>query len=86
MASVSTHEDRTEEIAFRIDSRELAPAVREAFAELTPDQQAAIAYRIVDELSYEEVAARLDCSAVTARSRVFRGLQTLRATVAKGVQ
>jgi RNA polymerase sigma-70 factor, ECF subfamily len=86
MASVSTHEDRTEEIAFHIDSRELAPAVREAFAELTPDQQAAIAYRIVDELSYEEVAARLDCSAVTARSRVFRGLQTLRATVAKGVQ
>jgi RNA polymerase sigma factor (sigma-70 family) len=86
MATLTSHEDDTEEITFRIDAHELAPAVAEAFAELTSEQQAAIAYRVVEELSYEEVAARLDCSTITARTRVFRGLQTLRAAVAKGAQ
>ncbi len=86
MATSTHEEDGSEEITFRIDARELAPAVREAFAELTPEQQRAIAYRVIDEMSYAEVAARLDCNTVTARSRVFRGLRTLRATVAKGVQ
>jgi RNA polymerase sigma factor (sigma-70 family) len=86
MATLTSREDDTEKITSRIDARELAPAVREAFAELTSEQQAAIAYRVIDEMSYEEVAARLDCSTVTARTRVFRGLQTLRAAVAKGAQ
>src|ERR1700677_4486635 len=73
MAAIVSYDD-TDEIAYRLDARELGPAVREAFAELTPDQQAAIAYRVIDQLSYEELASRLDCSAITARSRVFRGL------------
>ncbi|HEX4467137.1 MAG TPA: RNA polymerase sigma factor [Solirubrobacteraceae bacterium] len=82
---ISTGDD-AESIARRIDAAELAPAVRKAFAELTPEQREAIAYRVVDELSYEEVAARLQCNTTTARSRVFRGLETLRATVVKGAQ
>ena len=86
MASTSSHDGGIEELAFRIDSHRLAPAVREAFAELSPDQQRAIDCRVVEELSYEEVAARLRCSTITARTRVFRGLQTLRAAVAKGAQ
>jgi RNA polymerase sigma-70 factor, ECF subfamily len=86
MATPSGHDGGIEEIAVRIDAHQLAPAVREAFAELTPDQQRAINYRVVHELSYEEVAARLDCSTITARTRVFRGLQTLRGAIAKGAQ
>jgi RNA polymerase sigma factor (sigma-70 family) len=84
MSTPTSYSDEVEEIDNRIDARELAPAVREAFAELTPEQQRAVAYRVVDELSYEEIAAQLECSTTTARSRVFRGLRTLRATVAKG--
>lgn len=83
-ASIWSEDDGTEEIAQRIDARELAPAVRDAFAELSSEQQAAIAYRVIDELSYREVATRLDCTTVTARTRVFRSLQTLRAAIAKG--
>ncbi len=86
MATLVGQDDDTEEIARRIDAHELAPAVREAFAELTPDQQRAIAYRVIDELSYEEVGARLDCSAPTARSHVFRGLRLIRTTIAKGAR
>lgn len=71
---------RRQEIVGRIDARELAPTVYEAFAELTPDQQRAIGFRVIEELSYEEVAERLNCSTITARTRVFRGLQTLRCT------
>jgi RNA polymerase sigma factor (sigma-70 family) len=86
MATPTSHEDATEEITDRIDAVELAPAVRAAFAELTAEQQQAIAYRVIDQLSYEEIAAQLQCTATTARSRVFRGLQTLRSTVARGAQ
>jgi RNA polymerase sigma factor (sigma-70 family) len=84
MATLASYDDQTDEISDRIDARELAPAVRDAFAELTADQQRAIAYRVIDGLSYEEVAEHMHCSAVTARSRVFRGLQTIRTAIAKG--
>lgn len=85
MATAPSHDGGIEELPGRIDAYELGPAVREAFAELTPDQQRAIDYRVIDELSYEEVAERLHCSTATARTRVFRGLQTLRSAV-KGAQ
>lgn len=86
MATASSHDGGIEELAGRIDARELAPVVREAFAELTVEQRRAIDYRVVGELSYEEVAVRLDCSTVTARTRVFRGLETLRCVIAKGTE
>ncbi|MHB1539301.1 MAG: RNA polymerase sigma factor [Solirubrobacteraceae bacterium] len=62
----------------------LSDCLREEFAELTAEQQQAIGYRIFDELGYEEVAARVGVDAITVRTRVFRGLQTLRAAM-KGV-
>jgi RNA polymerase sigma factor (sigma-70 family) len=86
IATASSYDGGIEELVERIDARELGPAVREAFAELTPEQRRAIDYRVVEELSYEEVAARLDCSTVTARTRVFRGLRTLRCAIAKGTE
>jgi RNA polymerase sigma factor (sigma-70 family) len=73
-----------DEIIARLDANELSTFLREAFEQLTSEQQQAVAYRVVNELSYEDVAARLGVSPITARTRVFRGLQALRATV-KGV-
>ena len=44
---------------------------------LPADQQDAIRLRVLDELSYAEVAARLAVSEPTARARVSRGLRQL---------
>ncbi len=73
-----------DEIASRLDADVLSDCLREEFAELTAEQQEAIGYRIIDELSYEEVADRVGVDPITVRTRVFRGLQTLRAAM-KGV-
>lgn len=84
LATQTTHDDDAHRIDFGLDARDLAPAVRAAFDELTPEQQAAVRYRVIGELSYAEVARELSCSTVTARTRVFRGLQALRAAVDRG--
>jgi RNA polymerase sigma-70 factor, ECF subfamily len=75
-----------DELQARIDARQLSHGVQEAFAGLTDEQRRAIGYRVIGELSYEEVAVQLDCTPATARSHVFRGLQTLRAALNKGVR
>lgn len=72
-----------DDLPARLDARDLSPVVREAFAALPPDQRRAIGYRIVDQLSYEEIGAHLNCSPTTARTRVFRGLRTLRTAIAR---
>ena len=56
---------------------ELRAHVSAAFAELSDDQRAALRLRVVDELSYPEVAASLGVSEQTARARVSRGLRRL---------
>ena len=40
-------------------------------------QREAVRLRVVDELEYDELAARLSISAQTARARVSRGLRAL---------
>lgn len=72
-----------DDLPARLDARDLSPVVREAFAALPPDQRRAIGYRIVDQLSYDEIGTHLNCSPTTARTRVFRGLQTLRTGLGK---
>lgn len=49
-----------------------------ALAALAPDQAAAVAGRVIDELGYDELAARLRCSESVVRQRVSRGLRILR--------
>jgi RNA polymerase sigma-70 factor (ECF subfamily) len=44
-------------------------------------QRDAVALRVVDELSYSEVAERLGVSEQTARARVSRGLSSLRSVL-----
>lgn len=70
-----------EEAERRVDDGYLTAPVRQGFAELNSAQQQAIRYRILDGLSYEEVATRLGVTAGTARTRVFRGLEALRAMI-----
>jgi RNA polymerase sigma factor (sigma-70 family) len=72
-----------EELVGEIHADELSDAVNEAFAALSPAQRSAIGYRVLADLSYADIAARLHCSPVTARTRVLRGLQAMRTAVAK---
>lgn len=85
LATEVVYEEDAHLIDSCLDARDLAPAVRAAFGELTSEQREAIHFRVVEEMSYAEVARELSCSTVTARTRVFRGLAALRAAVDRGV-
>jgi RNA polymerase sigma-70 factor (ECF subfamily) len=56
---------------------QLSRTVQLAIAELTPKLRIAIVLRYFSELSYEEMAAALNCSAGTVASRLSRGHQLL---------
>jgi RNA polymerase sigma factor (sigma-70 family) len=63
----------------RIAARALRPALQSAVAGLPAEQQRALELRVVQQLPYEEVAGRLDCSINAARLRVSRALRSLTA-------
>jgi DNA-directed RNA polymerase specialized sigma24 family protein len=44
---------------------------------MTEGERAAVELRVVGELPYAEIAARLDCTENNARQRVHRGLARL---------
>jgi RNA polymerase sigma factor (sigma-70 family) len=81
--AISYH-DGSEEAAARIDAERLTPSIRAAFAQLTPEQRQAIGYRVLGDLSYQEVASTMNSSTTTARTRVHRGLRALRAAIDRG--
>ncbi len=64
--------ERVEELA------SLDEQILECLAGLPEDQRQALVRRVVEERSYEEIAAELRCSELTVRQRVSRGLRTLR--------
>lgn len=64
--------ERVEELA------SLDQEILERLAQLPAEQRKALVSRIVDERSYEEIAAELRCSESVVRQRVSRGLKTLR--------
>lgn len=70
----------------RIEDLAGTAVLREALALELPrvpaGQREALLLRVVEELSYEEVARRLGVSEQTARARVSRGLATLHARLA----
>ncbi len=49
--------------------------------QLPVEQRNALVARIINERSYEEIAAELRCSKSVVRQRVSRGLRTLRSEV-----
>jgi RNA polymerase sigma factor (sigma-70 family) len=72
--------DGTEEydaVDDRLSAGRLGPALKDAVSALPADQQAALELRVVQQLPYEEVAGRLDCSINAARLRVSRALRAL---------
>jgi RNA polymerase sigma-70 factor (ECF subfamily) len=68
--------DEAEELA---DAQSLAPALEEALAALPEHERAALDLRVVEELRFDEIAARLSVAAPAARMRVTRALRSLRA-------
>lgn len=66
--------ERIVELAGLADMR---TAVAEQFQRLDEAQRMAVQLRIVEELPYRDVAARLDVTEATARVRVSRGLRQL---------
>lgn len=60
---------------------EVAKSLDAAMAAIPDDQRRAVRLRVVDELSYEDVARLLDVSSDVARARVSRGLRRLAASL-----
>lgn len=60
---------------------QMRAVIREELRRLGPSHQEAIGLRVLEELSYEEIAARLGVSQQTARARVSRGLRALREAI-----
>jgi RNA polymerase sigma-70 factor (ECF subfamily) len=52
-------------------------AVAAALGELPDGERTAVQLRVIDELGYAEIAARLSCTEGAARTRVHRGLARL---------
>src|SRR3954454_1813415 len=67
---------RVEELA---DLRELRRRVAADMGRLGADQQQAVRLRVIEELDYPQVAARLGVSEQVARARVSRGLRRMAA-------
>ena len=70
--------ERIDELAETAAMRAL---VAGALTQLSDGQQAAVRLRVVDELSYHDVAAVLGISETTARARVSRALRALGAVL-----
>jgi RNA polymerase sigma factor (sigma-70 family) len=69
--------DDLAEIEERAGLAQLRETVAAELGRLTPEQRLTVELRVVEELGYDEIAARLDISEPTARARVSRGLRTL---------
>ncbi len=70
----SSEQDRLERVA---ELAELRAEVSAAISRVPAGQREAVRLRVVEELSYGELAARLGVSGQTARARVSRGLRRL---------
>ncbi len=73
--------ERLEEVA-ELDT--LRPVLAAAMDALSPAQREAVEMRVVAELGYEEIAARMDISYDVARARVSRGLRALHDALSSG--
>jgi RNA polymerase sigma-70 factor, ECF subfamily len=63
----------------RLHADDLKPALTTAVRALPDDQRAALELRVVEQLGYDEISARLGCSINAARLRVSRALRALTA-------
>ena len=56
---------------------ELETTIHKAMGDLPPDLREAITLREIEGLSYEEIAAVMDCPVGTVRSRIFRAREAI---------
>ncbi len=70
-------DDDLDRIEALVDFAPQRAAIREALEELPDGRAEAVWLRVGHDLSYAEVARRLDCSEQAARARVTRGLSQL---------
>ncbi len=68
--------------AERVERNERERHLQAAFAELSPEHQAVLALRVVEEQSYEEIAVTLRIPAGTVMSRLSRARAELKARLA----
>jgi RNA polymerase sigma-70 factor (ECF subfamily) len=71
-------EEDVERLVALADLDTVRGGVAAALSQLKPALRDAVRLRVVDELPYEQVAARLGISEQAARARVSRGLRALR--------
>lgn len=76
-----TSDDHADDADDRLVAAERAPALAAALAGLPEAQRQAVGLRVLDGLEYAEIAAALGIATSTARVRVFRGLNALRASL-----
>ncbi len=62
-------------------AREIAEAVQAALEALPEDLRQAVTLREIEGLSYEDIAAVMDCPIGTVRSRIFRAREAISARV-----
>ena len=67
-----------DDVIARLEDLEAGERVRGLLQALPSDQREAIKARVVEERSYEQLAATYRCSPSVVRKRVSRGLRTLR--------
>jgi RNA polymerase sigma-70 factor (ECF subfamily) len=65
----------------QLAAREIAAAVGAAMDALPEDLRQAVTLREIEGLSYEEIAAAMDCPIGTVRSRIFRAREAISARV-----
>src|SRR5207247_7670432 len=70
--------ERTQEFQCDLESRELAAAVERALAALPPKRAAVCRLRLMDGLSYAQIAHRLGIGTKTVETQPSRGLKTVR--------
>ncbi len=70
-----------ERVDERMEAARLRPALQDAVGALPAEQRRALELRVVQQLSYDEVAGRLGCSQNAARLKVSRALKALTATM-----
>jgi len=58
-------------------SEEIRQTVNQAIGQLPEDLRTAIVLREIEGLSYEEIAATMDCPVGTVRSRIFRAREAI---------
>lgn len=69
-----SHMDTPESL---FETREIAQAVNDAMVDLPEELRLAVVMREIDGLSYEEIAAAMNCPIGTVRSRIFRARETI---------